>query len=321
MVTAPVVGIDLGGTKIFGALVDQHADGAVHVLGDHKRPTPRGSAADVADAIAEVVHALHPHPGAVGIGTPGVVIPDSGTVQYAPNLSGFERPVPLGAMVAERVGVSVTVGNDVNVAALGEARAGAAVGHRDVLAVWMGTGVGAGLILGGRLRTGPSGLAGELGHTVVIPDGRRCACGGRGHLEAYLGRRALEEEVRELHRAGRSSSLVDDVGPRRMKSSAFQRAYAAGDEVTVELVDRGLDLLGIAIANTVVTVDVSAVVIGGGLGERLGDVVVRSLQSSLAELRFSGDPPTVARAALGDHAGAVGAAMLARESGREAHGA
>jgi glucokinase len=320
-VTTPVVGIDLGGTKIFGTLVDARQDGSVDVLGDHKRPTPGGTAAEVADAIAEVVHALHPEPTAVGIGTPGVVVPGSGTVQYAPNLSGFERPVPLGAMVAERVGAPVAVGNDVNVAALGEAHAGAAVGHRDVLAVWLGTGVGAGLILDGRLRTGPSGLAGELGHTVVIPDGRRCACGGRGHLEAYLGRRALEEEVRELHRAGRPSSLVDDVGQRRMKSSAFQRAYAAGDEITVELVDRGLVLLGIAVANTVVTVDVSAVVIGGGLGERLGEVVVASLRNSLAELRFSGDPPTVVRAALGDHAGAVGAAVLAAASAGGAGGA
>jgi glucokinase len=320
-VTTPVVGIDLGGTKIFGTLVDARQDGSVDVLGDHKRPTPGGTAAEVADAIADVVHALHPEPTAVGIGTPGVVVPGSGTVQYAPNLSGFERPVPLGAMVAERVGAPVAVGNDVNVAALGEAHAGAAVGHRDVLAVWLGTGVGAGLILDGRLRTGPSGLAGELGHTVVIPDGRRCACGGRGHLEAYLGRRALEEEVRELHRAGRPSSLVDDVGQRRMKSSAFQRAYAAGDEITVELVDRGLVLLGIAVANTVVTVDVSAVVIGGGLGERLGEVVVASLRNSLAELRFSGDPPTVVRAALGDHAGAVGAAVLAAASAGGAGGA
>lgn len=319
--TTPVVGIDLGGTKIFGALVDVRDDGTVEVLGDHKRPTPRGSAADVADAVAEVVHALHPDPGAVGVGTPGVVVPGTGTVQYAPNLSGFERPVPLGAMVAERVGAPVAVGNDVNVAALGEARAGAAAGHLDVLAVWLGTGVGAGLILDGRLRTGPSGLAGELGHTVVIPDGRRCACGGRGHLEAYLGRRALEEQVRELHRVGRPSSLVDDVGERRMKSSAFQQAYAAGDEVTVELVDRGLGLLGIAVANAVVTVDVSAVVIGGGLGERLGDVVVRSLQTSLAGLRFSGDPPSVARAVLGDHAGAVGAAVLAAASVRGVDGA
>ena len=319
--TTPVVGIDLGGTKIFGTLVDAREDGSVDVLGDQKQPTPSGGAADVADAIAEIVHALHPDPAAVGIGTPGVVVPGSGTVQYAPNLSGFERPVPLGAMVAERIGAPVAVGNDVNVAALGEAHAGAAFGHRDVLAVWLGTGVGAGLILDGRLRTGPSGLAGELGHTVVIPDGRRCACGGRGHLEAYLGRRALEEEVRELHRAGRPSSLVDDVGQRRMKSSAFERAYAAGDEVTVELVDRGLGLLGIAVANTVVTVDVSAVVIGGGLGERLGDVVVASLQTSLADLRFSGDPPTVVRAALGDHAGAVGAAVLATASAGGAGGA
>ncbi len=311
MVDGPVVGVDLGGTKILGALVDVAGSLAPTVVADVKRSTPTLSAEAVIDELVSVIRALDPDPVAVGIGTPGVVVPGTGGVQVAPNLPGFDRPIPLGALLRERLGVPVVVGNDVNMAAYGEARAGAAAGHPDVLAVWMGTGLGAGLVLDGRLRVGASGLAGELGHVIVVPGGRRCGCGGRGHLEAYIGRRAMEERARELHDSGRPTALVDLVGPKRMKSSAFRAAYDMGDEVATELIDEGLEMLGIAVANVVVTVDVSTVVLGGGLGERLGEIAAERLVESLESLRFSGEPPTVVAASLGDHSGAIGAAALA----------
>ena len=247
-------------------------------------------------------------------GTPGVVESSTGVVQRAPNLAGFDRPVPLAAMLTERLGVPVTVANDVNVAAFGEVMVGVAQGHRDVLAVWMGTGLGAGLVLDGRLRFGPSGLAGELGHVVVVPNGRECACGGLGHVEAYIGRRSMEDRARELHASGRRTALVELAGDDRMKSKVFATAYEAGDEVAVELIDEGLTLLGIAVANVVVTVDVAAIVVGGGLGERLDTVAVPHLEHSLRVLRFSGTPPVVLPASLGDPAGAIGAAVLAVRS-------
>ncbi len=310
----PVVGIDLGGTKIFGALVDGAASDEPTVVRHAKAATPTTSAEDIIDAVVEMVRSLHPEPVAVGIGTPGVVESGSGVVARAPNLVGFDRPVPLGSLLTERLGVPVTVANDVNVAAFGEVMVGAARGHRDVLAVWMGTGLGAGLVLDGQLRIGPSGLAGELGHVVVVPNGRECACGGLGHVEAYIGRRAMEERARELHAQGRTTALVELAGDDRMKSKVFVTAYDAGDEVAVELIDEGLALLGIAVANAVVTVDVAAVVVGGGLGERLDKVAVERLAHSLRVLRFSGTPPVVLSAALGDPAGAIGAAVLAVRS-------
>lgn len=310
---APVVGVDLGGTKIFGALVDGLDTGSPRVLEVEKRATPTTSSDDVIDAIVEVVKALDPAPDAVGIGTPGVVAPTGGVVLRAPNLPGFDGPVRLGALLSERLNTSVAVGNDVNVAALGEARAGAARGHDDVLAVWMGTGLGAGLILDGRLRVGPSGIAGELGHTVVVPGGRRCGCGGRGHLEAYIGRRALEDEARARHAAGSPTLLVERSGDKRIKSKAFRRAYDDGDEVAIELIDEGLQMLGLAVANAIVTVDLAAVVVGGGLGERFGALAVERLTTSLDALRFAGPAPTVVEASLGDDAGAIGAAILASE--------
>ena len=311
--TAPVVGVDLGGTKIFGVRLDHdgHDAATAAVAAEVKRPTPAGTADDVAATIAEVVQTLDDAPRAVGIGTPGVVRPDSGVVLYAPNLPGFDRPVPLADLVAERVGAPVVLANDVNAAAYGEVGAGAARGFADVLAVWLGTGLGAGLVLDGRLRVGPAGLAGELGHAVVVPGGRRCACGGQGHVEAYIGRRAMEARARELHAAGRTTSLVDRAGDKVMKSRVFAEAYAEGDEVAVELIDEGLEMLAVAVANAIVTVDVSAVVVGGGLGDRLGEAALARLRSALEVLRFAGDPPTVVGAALGDHAGAVGAGLLA----------
>jgi glucokinase len=312
-VSEPVVGIDLGGTKIFGALVKDPAGDAPTVVADAKRPTPTTSLADVVEEVVGVVRSLHDAPAAVGIGTPGVVTPGSGVVLRAPNLAGFDAPVALGDLVAGRLGVPVVVGNDVNVAAYGEFRGGAGAGHRDLLAVWMGTGLGAALVLDGRLRVGPSGLAGELGHAVVVPGGRRCPCGGRGHLEAYIGRRAMEARARELHAGGRATALVDLAGDGRMKSKVFAKAYDAGDEVAVELLDEGLAMLGVAVANVCVTVDVSAIVIGGGLGERLAPRAVACVSASLDALRFAGTAPAVVAASLGDHAGALGAAALAAD--------
>jgi len=311
--TAPVVGIDLGGTKIFGALVDPEAGGAGAVLGDARAATPTGGVDDVLDAVEAMVRSLDPTPAAVGIGTPGVVEPGTGRVLLAPNVAGFDRPVPVGDLLRARLGCPVAVGNDVNVAALGEARAGAAVGHADVLAVWLGTGLGAGLVLDGRLRTGPHGLAGELGHAVAVPGGRRCGCGGLGHVEAYIGRRALELHARELHASGRPTLLVELAGERPMKSKVFRRAYDAGDEVARELLEQGIDVLATAVVNVAVTVDVSAVVIGGGLGERFRPLVRDRVVEALRTLGHAGIEPVVLEATLGDHAGALGAAWLVED--------
>lgn len=309
-----IAGVDLGGTKIFGARVTLAADGTQEIGPETKRSTPRTSVADIVDAIARVIDELGETPDLVGIGTPGVIVPGSGVVDYAPNLAGFDQPVPLADLVADAVGVPVAVGNDVNMAALGEVRAGAARGRDDVLAVWMGTGLGAGLVIDGHLRVGPNGLAGELGHTTAVPDGRSCACGGRGHVEAYIGRRALESQARMLHAGGRATRLVELAGDGPMKSKVFSTAYADGDAVAVELIDEGLAMLAIAIANVLVVVDVTTVVLGGGLGERLGSLAVERIESGLADRHYAGASPTIVQGVLGDHAGALGAAFHAVDS-------
>lgn len=311
--TARVVGIDLGGTKIFGALVDPARTGSDAVLAEARTATPTGGVDAVLDAVEAMVRDLDPSPVAVGVGTPGVVEPGTGRVLLAPNIAGFERPVPVADLLRARLGCEVEVGNDVNVAALGEVHAGAAVGHRDVLAVWLGTGLGAGLVLDGHLRSGPHGLAGELGHAVAVPGGRRCGCGGLGHVEAYIGRRSLELHARALHAGGRTTQLVELAGERPMKSKVFRTAYDAGDEVARELVDEGVALLATAVVNAAITVDVGAVVIGGGLGERFRPMVRDRVAEAMRRLGHAGVEPVVLDATLGDHAGALGAAWLVED--------
>ncbi len=306
-----IAGVDLGGTKIFGARVTRADDGTASVGPETKRSTPTSSVDDIVDAIAGVVAELGEPPDLIGIGTPGVIAPGSGVVEYAPNLAGFDRPVPLADLVSDAVGVPVAIGNDVNMAALGEVRVGAAKGQDDVLAVWMGTGLGAALVLAGHLRVGPNGLAGELGHATVVPGGRRCACGGRGHLEAYVGRRALETRARALHAGGRTTTLVERAGEGPMKSKIFRSAYAEGDEVAVELIDEGISMLTVAIATVLVVVDVTTVVLGGGFGDRFGDIAVDRIDEGLAGLHYAGAAPSIVLGTLGDHAGALGAAFHA----------
>jgi glucokinase len=304
------VGVDLGGTKIQTVAID----GAGAVVADAKLPTPSQGGQAVARAIGDAIAAMGVDGvERIGIGAPGVIDRDAGVVLRAPNLS-ISSEVPLTRLVAGIVGLdgdAVALDNDVNVATLAELRSGAAVGARDALCVFVGTGVGGGLVLDGSLRHGPRGLTGEIGHTIVRDGGRRCGCGGLGHLEAYAGRRCLEIEARRLHEGGRQTALVEIAGERQMKSSVFAKALAAGDEVAIELVDEAAQVLGAALASAVALVDVETIVLGGGLGAKLGDPFVASVDDALrARLFVPSLAVKVVPAALGDLGGAIGAAFL-----------
>ena len=299
------IGIDLGGTKLLGAVV---RDGAVET--ERKRPTraggPEAIVAEIAELVGELGGAKH-----VGVGAPGQVRPADGVVLGAPNLPGWDRPVPLADLLrAALPGTQVRVDNDVNVATLAEHRHGAGVDHPDVLGVFVGTGVGGGLVLHGKVRQGRSGLAGEIGHVVVRPDGRECGCGLHGHLEAYAGRGAMEAEARRRHAAGEETRLVALAGEGRMKSGVFAKALDAGDAVAVSLLDEAVEALGIGIAGAVMLLDIELVVIGGGVTEKLGDTFVGRIEEAVRSRLFASSPVRLLPAVLGDHAGVVGAAAL-----------
>jgi glucokinase len=307
-----LVGVDLGGTKI---QVIQVADD--EIVASARRDTPPGGGPEaVVAAVAQVVGELGDTKGvtAVGVGAPGAIDAGTGVVKRAPNLAGFDHPVPLGPLLSEALGLPVVVDNDVNVAALAEHRLGAGVGSDDLLAVFVGTGVGGGLVLGGQVRRGPGGVAGEIGHVIVRDGGRRCGCGGRGHLEAYAGRAGMERTARKRHDEGTKTKLVKLAGHGRMKSSVFAKALEEGDHLAQELVDEAAQALGAALASAVALVDLDRVVLGGGLGDRLGAPFIEAVERETRERLFVPDAPfAVVPAALGDLAGARGAALLARE--------
>jgi glucokinase len=306
------IGVDLGGTKIYGVLLK-----GAEVVAEAKVKTPtQGGPLAVVDAIAALVKGLETDDvKAVGVGAPGVVDTATGTVQQAPNLHGWVEPFELGPAISEALdGVRVEVDNDVNVGTLAEHRVGAGKGAKDLLGVFVGTGVGGGLILDGELRRGQTGLAGEIGHVIVDQHGRQCGCGGRGHLEAYAGRASLEKRARELEAEGRDTVLVDLAPAKRMTSGVFAKALAQGDAVTIELLDEAVVALGVAIASAVDLLDLPLVVVGGGLADRLGPTFVGRIElATRSRLFVEGSGLRVIPGELGDRGGATGAALTAAE--------
>ena len=312
------IGIDLGGTKIYGVVLDQD-----RVAGEAKRKTPvRGGPLGVVDAIAEVVGQLGGK-GAVsgvGIGAPGAVTPD-GVVRRAPNLPGWDEPFALGEAVSEALGgVPVAVDNDVNVGTLAELRLGAGQGTANLVGIFVGTGVGGAVVLDGEVRRGSTGVAGEIGHMVVRVGSRPCGCGGRGHVEAYAGRWSMEKRARKLAENGRDSALLELGRQRgRITSSTFAKALAAQDPVTVELLDEAVAALGALIASCVALLDLDTVVVGGGLADRLGPDFVRRIERAARDELFIKEAALqVLPATLGDQGGAMGAALVAAEATEQA---
>ena len=305
------MGIDLGGTKIYAIAA---RDG--EVIGEAKEKTPiHGGPLGVVDALVGVVRQLAPEgAAAVGVGAPGAIDHTTGVIRWAPNLPGWIEPFGLAEALAEATGASqVLVDNDVNVGTLAEHRLGASRGQDNLVGIFVGTGVGGGLILDGVLRRGPTGFAGEIGHMVVRPGGRRCGCGGRGHVEAYAGRAGMERRARQLSERGSDTVLVSLAKARRMTSSVFARALASKDTVAINLIDTAVEVLAQSLAATVTMLDVPLIVIGGGLADRLGPSFVARIEAAAADLlpAVQGGQLRIVPGQLGDRGGALGAALLA----------
>jgi glucokinase len=310
-------GIDLGGTKIQAAIVDEENN----VLGSARRPTPtEGGPADVAAEMAQALRdagkaaELQPADLAgVGVGSPGTIA--DGEVTSARNLPDWEGTFPLAAKLGEDLGVEVRIGNDVQVATDAEFRLGAGRLYSSLLGVFWGTGVGGGLILDGRPWIGRGG-AGEIGHMVVEIDGARCTCGRRGCMEAYAGRGAMEEHARKLIEKGRKTDLfglMKEHERTRLTSGVWARALEKHDKLAHQIIDRAVIALGAGVASAVNLLDVEGVIIGGGLGVRLGHPYAARIAEAMQPHLFADTrPPHVHVAALGDLGGAIGASLLVR---------
>ena len=309
-------GIDLGGTKIEAIVVDNENT----VLGSSRRPTP--STGGPSDVAAEMVNAMNSACQAagtesaallgVGVGSPGVVVADTGTVSTARNLPGWDGTFALGSALESELGTTVAIGNDVQVATDAEFALGAGKPYPSLLGVMWGTGVGGGIILDGKPWVGRGG-AGEIGHMVVEMGGARCPCGRRGCMEAYAGRAAMEARARKRQKEQRTDlfKIMKERGRTKLTSSVWARALERKDKLATELINEAVEALGAGIASAINLLDVPAVIIGGGLGVRLGEPYVKRIRKAIQPHLFNdSNPPDVLLAGLGDLGGSIGAALL-----------
>src|SRR3954466_8677930 len=319
-------GIDLGGTKIQAAVVDEEREHTV--LGAKRDQTPlkggpKAIAARMADVLTESLEEANlsvSDLAGVGVGSPGSVDDKKGTVSGAMNLSDWAGSFNLRkALEKELGGAPVALGNDVDLATDAEFEIGAAREFDSLLGVFWGTGVGGGLILDGKPWVGRK-TAGEIGHMVVRLNGAKCPCGRRGCMEAYAGRGAMEARARKRVEQGEKTALfkiMEERGRDRLSSGIWERALARDDHMAIDLLEEAVEALGAGVASAVNLLDPEAGVIGGGPGIRLGEHWVERIRDAmLPHLFVDDDPPPVMLAELGDLGGAQGGALLAaRRSG------
>ncbi len=329
-----VVGVDLGGTKILAAVVDAKG----RVVGRSKRKTlPQDvTVADpplIADRIALTVQEALSAAGinrakiqAVGASAPGPVDVNTGWVARAANLSGWENGYDLGPELSKRLQLPVVVDNDVNLGTLGEAVYGAGRGVADLIGIFVGTGIGGGIILDGKLRRGFRWSAGEIGHMVIDVDGPVCGCGLPGHVEALASRGAFSRRLAEAMAAGERSLLAERGANEAARLSArdvasaitsgdIRAALDAGDALTLRILGEVQEVLGLLIASVVNLLDPEAIILGGGLTQSLGQPFVQAVSVAAYANFFLADPERrvkIAAAALGDDATVLGASVLAR---------
>ena len=310
------IGVDIGGTKVAAGVVDERGT----IVATTHRATPADDVSRIEGAIAAAVGELTSkyRVEAVGIGAAGFVDAQRSTVMFAPNLAW--RDEPLKASLQRRLGLPVVVENDANAAAWAEARFGAGRGADHVVTITVGTGIGGGIVANGQLLRGQFGAAAEIGHVIVVPDGRRCGCGLRGCWEQYASGRALEREAHELVRVypDTAGELLRLAGgrPENITGEMVTQAAHAGDEAALRCFEVVGMWLGRGLSGLAAILDPGLFVIGGGVsaaGEVLRAPASAAFAASLtghgyrpmAELRI---------AELGAAAGLVGAADLARHT-------
>jgi glucokinase len=319
----PALGIDIGGTKVAGGVVAP--DGTV--LATARRATPGASVRETEDAIAAVVEVLaRGHDGplvGVGVGAAGWFDRTGDTVLFSPHLAW--RNSTLRKDLAARLQRPMWVGNDADAAAWAEYRYGAARGADLALMITLGTGIGGGIVMDGRLQRGSHGVAGEWGHMRVVPDGRLCACGNRGCWEQYASGTALGQTAREVARSSPAAAALllerVDGDPDRLTGEHVATAAADGDPLARELLAEVGSWLGQGIADLSAVLDPEVVVIGGGvsvLGEMVLGPARERLERALPGRGFRPGPRVVS-ARLGAQAGIVGAADLVRRAVVDGH--
>ena len=315
-----VIGVDMGGTKILAAVVN--AEGKI--LGTAKIPTKADKGASV--VIDRIAHCIQKAVDksrvdtaslqAVGIGAPGPLDPGTGVVIFAPNLGWTD--VPLKTELENRVGIPTFVDNDVNVGTLGEHAFGVGQGVSTLVGIFVGTGIGGGIIMDGKLFHGASKTAGEIGHIIVKAGGPRCGCGTRGCLEALASRTAITRQLQKaIVKKGKKSVLPELTGGdlKLIRSGALAKALRRNDKLTVKVFKKATKYLGVGIASIVNFLNPEMIVLGGGVVEALDDSFLDDIKdvATAYALPNTLNGVQIVKAQLGDDAGILGAAALARQ--------
>ena len=314
------LGVDLGGTNIEAAVVQNGQVLASKKIKTKAKKGPETVINRIEKVVRDVMGKMNAQPDdfrAMCIGAPGAVELETGLVRKAPNLDWED--VPLGKTLRERLGIPVFVDNDVNIGTAGEHAFGAGQGTNHMVGVFVGTGIGGGIIIDGKLHYGGRGAAGEIGHMVVVPNGRLCGCGKRGCVEAYASKAAMRKIIQEELIKGTESNLADywdEEGGLPLSSSQVADALEAGDELMTKIIQEAQFYLALLTANLVNLLDPDVIVYGGGLVEQLGEPFVKPIREMAVPYylqQADADRIRILPATLGDHAGTIGAAVVAQK--------
>ncbi len=304
------IGLDIGGSKILGILYDESGEGILKIKKKTKAHEGLESVLEQLDKVLSgLMEAQDYTIGAVGAGVPGLVDAE-GVVSFSPNLP-FRNFDLKGHLKAE-YGVEAYVGNDVNVAMYGEYARQQNPTVKNVVGLFVGTGVGGAIVIDGRLYIG-RGAAAELGHMVVMENGAKCGCGAFGCLEAYASKTAITQYIKSHLERGGTSVLSGDLKG-IFKSSLLEKAYESGDLITVEAVDRASRALGVAIGSLINIFHPDQIILGGGVISALGDVMLPRAQEVAKGHTMPGlfDTVGIELSSLGDEAGTYGGFALAK---------
>ena len=320
---SPVLAIDLGGTKIIAAIIS--SSGQVVAKEYHLTLASEGPQAVTSRMFSAIEHLLNESNlglsqlDSISIAAAGAIDSDKGLVTSSPNLPGWSD-VPLRDMVSRQFGVDAFLLNDASAAALGEHRLGAGRGTANLIYITVSTGIGGGIIIGGKLYLGSRGSAGEMGHMTIDVNGPRCSCGNVGCLEVMASGAAIAREALRRLRDGESSTLSDIVAGKRENITAEEVGLAAqgGDRLALEVVLRAATYLGVGLVNIVNIFNPEMIVIGGGVA-KMGDLLLGPVRKMVAEraFRLSAGAVRIVPTQLGDDAGVLGAAVFAMEQKRE----
>jgi len=313
------VGLDLGGTKILAAVFD----GRNRILAREKKSTKPDLGPEVVlDRIAECVNealavsaVAHNSVCAVGVGVPGMVDTRAGVVRVAPNLHW--QNLPFAKLLQARIHIPVVVVNDVQAGTTAVQHLGAGRKLKDFVCMFIGTGIGGGIVINGEQYRGSAGMGGEIGHMAVIADGGpKCGCGNRGCMEAVASCGAIVRRVIEEMKEGRKTVVRDlcDGDTRRIRSRIIAEAYLEGDKLVREIIDDACRYIGIGAANLINVLNPQAVILGGGLIEALGDKMLPRIRKSAWQhvIGATDERVKIVDSGLGDDAGVLGGALVAR---------